>query len=82
MLLRQFVVDFDANPRIGGSVHLLLGSEVLGLPIAQSLSLRYLLAEDNARYLAETLILDAIFAHLALEIDKALRLEFAKLAKS
>ena len=71
MLLRQSVVDFDANPRIGCGIHLLLRCELLGCPVAQSLSLGYLLAENYTRNLTKALVFDAVLAHLVLQIDES-----------
>ena len=73
--------DLDAYPRIGCSIHLLLRCELFCSPIAQSLSLGYLLAEYDARNFAKALILDAVLANLILKVDKTTSREVSQLVQ-
>ena len=64
-------VELTTPPGIGGGVHLLLGGEAGGLPIAQALRLRDALAKNQGRHLTNRLLLDAPFTDNLLKIHEA-----------
>lgn len=77
----QMKIKFETGPCVKGGVGLLRGSELIGLPVCKTLSLRYSLAEYYRidflkRYISDTEIFD-----IALEIDEALGVYVARTAE-